>query len=102
LAAIQRILTGNQYMTVYKAIKPEADAAAQLAYDLLTNTPVPAEMMQGKTVNNGKIDVASVLLTPIVATKDNIKDTVVKDGFWTVQQICTPEYADACKAARLE
>lgn len=85
-------------MTVYKAIKPEADAAAQLAYDLLTNTPVPAEMMQGKTVNNGKIDVASVLLTPIVATKD----TVVKDGFWTVQQICTPEYADACKAARLE
>jgi D-xylose transport system substrate-binding protein len=53
-------------------------------------------------VNNGKIDVASVLLTPIVATKDNIKDTVVKDGFWTVQQICTSEYADACKAAGLE
>jgi D-xylose ABC transporter substrate-binding protein len=102
LAAIQRILTGDQYMTVYKAIEPEADAAAQLAYDLLTNTPVPAEMTQGKTVNNGKIDVASVLLTPIVVTKDNIKDTVVKDGFWTVQQICTSDYADACKAAGLE
>jgi D-xylose ABC transporter substrate-binding protein len=102
LAAIQRILTGDQYMTVYKAIKPEADAAAQLAYDLLTNTPVPAEMAQDKTTNNGKIDVPSVLLTPIVVTKDNIKDTVVKDGFWTVQQICTPEYADACKAAGLE
>jgi D-xylose transport system substrate-binding protein len=48
LAAIQRILTGNQYMTVYKAIKPEADAAAQLAYDLLTNIPVPAEMTQAR------------------------------------------------------
>ena len=35
LAAIQRILAGEQYMTVYKAIKPEAEAAAQLAYDLL-------------------------------------------------------------------
>jgi D-xylose transport system substrate-binding protein len=102
LAAIQRILTGDQYMTVYKAIKPEADAAAELAYDLLTNTPVPADMTQGKTTNNGTIDVPSVLLTPIVVTKDNIKDTVVQDGFWTVQQICTAEYADACKAAGLE
>jgi D-xylose transport system substrate-binding protein len=102
LAAIQRILTGEQYMTVYKAIKPEAEAAAQLAYDLLTGTQVPADMTQGKTVNNGKIDVASVLLTPVAVTKDNIKDTVVKDGFWTVQQICTSEYTDACTAAGLE
>jgi D-xylose transport system substrate-binding protein len=101
LAAIQRILVGEQYMTIYKAIKPEADAAAELAYDLMTNTPVPASMTNGKTVNNGSIDVPSVLLTPVVVTKDNIKDTVVKDGFWTVQQICTADYADACKAAGL-
>jgi D-xylose transport system substrate-binding protein len=102
LAAIQRILSGEQYMTVYKAIKPEAEAAAQLAYDLLTDTAVPADMTQGKTVNNGTIDVPSVLLTPIVVTKDNVQDTVVKDGFWTVEQICTTDYADACKAAGLE
>ena len=102
LAGIQRILAGEQYMTVYKAIKPEADAAAQLAYDLLTNTSVPADMTNGKTVNNGKIDVPSVLLTPIAVTKDNIKDTVVKDGFWTVQQICTADYAAACTAAGLQ
>jgi len=102
LAAIQRILSSDQYTTVYKAIKPEAEAAAQLAYDLLTDTAVPADMTQGKTVNNGTIDVASVLLTPIVVTKDNIKDTVVKDSFWTVQQVCTTEYADACTAAGLQ
>jgi D-xylose transport system substrate-binding protein len=102
LAAIQRILIGQQYMTVYKAIKPEAEAAAELAYDLLTNTPVPADMTQGKTTPNGKIDVPSVLLTPVVVTKDNINDTVVKDGFWTVQQICTPDYAAACQAAGLQ
>jgi D-xylose transport system substrate-binding protein len=101
LAAIQRILTGQQYMTVYKAIKPEADAAAQLAYDLLTNTPVPADMTQGKTTHNGTIDVPSVLLAPVAVIKENIKDTVVADGFWTVDQICTPDYADACKAAGL-
>jgi D-xylose transport system substrate-binding protein len=102
LAAIQRILVGQQYMTVYKAIRPEAEAAADLAYDLLMKKPVPAAMTGGKTVNNGKMDVPSVLLTPIAVTKANIKDTVVKDGFWTAAQICTGEYAGACKAAGLD
>jgi D-xylose transport system substrate-binding protein len=102
LAAIQRILIGEQYMTVYKAIKPEADAAAELAYDLLTKTAVPDSMTAGKTTNNGTIDVPSVLLTPVAVTKDNINDTVVKDGFWTVDQICTADYASACAAAGLK
>jgi D-xylose transport system substrate-binding protein len=102
LAAIQRILVGDQYMTVYKAIKPEAEAAAELAYDLLTNTAVPASMTNGKTTNNSVIDVPSVLLTPVAVTKDNIKDTVVADGFWTVDQICTADYAAACTAAGLK
>jgi D-xylose transport system substrate-binding protein len=102
LAAIQRILVGDQYMTVYKAIKPEAEAAAELAYDLLTNTPVPASMTNGKTVNNSVIDVPSVLLTPVAVTKDNIATTIVADGFWTVDQICTTDYAAACTAAGLK
>jgi len=101
LAAIQRILSGEQYMTVYKAIKPEAEAAAQLAYDLLTNTKVPASMTESKTVNNGTFDVPSVLLTPVAVTKDNVKTTVVKDGFWTVQQICTGAYSSTCQTAGL-
>jgi len=101
LAGIQRILADEQYMTIYKAIKPEAEAAAELAFDLLTGTTVPADMTAGKTVPNGKIDVPSVLLTPIAVTKDNIKTTVVADGFWTVDQICTADYAAACQAAGL-
>ena len=102
LAGIQRILVGEQYMTVYKAIKPEAEAAAQLAYDLLTDAKVPTDMTNGKTVNNGTIDVPSVLLTPIAVTRNNIKDTVVADNFWTVNQICTADYADACKTVGLQ
>ena len=101
LAGIQRILAGEQYMTVYKAIKPEAEAAAQLAFDLLTKTAVPASMTNGKTVNNGTIDVPSVLLTPVAVTKDNVNSTVVADGFWTTAQICTADYASACKDAGL-
>lgn len=101
LAGIQRILAGEQYMTVYKAIKPEAESAAQLAFDLFSDVKIPADMTGGKVVNNGKMDVPSVLLTPVAVTKDNIKDTVVKDKFWTSEQICTTDFADACKAAGL-
>jgi len=101
LAAIQRIVTGDQYMTVYKAIKPEAEQAAELAYDLATGKSVPSSMVTG-TVDNGAAQVKSVLLTPVAVTKTNVKDTVVKDGFWSVSDICTTQYADACKAAGLQ
>src|SRR5215471_8605450 len=99
LAAIQRILIGEQYMTVYKAIAPEAEGAATLAVDLVNGTAVPASMTNGKTVNNGNKDVPSVLLTPVAVTKDTIKTTVVADKFWTATDICTSQYASACSAA---
>jgi D-xylose transport system substrate-binding protein len=99
LPAIQRILAGEQYMTVYKAIKPEAETAAELAFNLATGKAIPADTTQGKTVNNGKKDVPSVLLTPVAVKKDNVKDTVVKDGFWSKDQICSGTYAEACKTA---
>jgi D-xylose transport system substrate-binding protein len=98
LAAIQRIVAGDQYMTVYKAIKLEAEAAAQAAIDLLNGkTPASATAK----VNNGKIDVPSILLDPVAVTKDNVKDTVIKDGFWKVTDVCTTAFADACKAASI-
>ena len=99
LAAIQRILIGEQYMTVYKAIAPEAEGAAQLAVDLVNGTAVPSSMTNGKTVNNGTKDVPSVLLTPVAVTKDTVKTTVVADKFWTATDICTAQYASACTAA---
>jgi D-xylose transport system substrate-binding protein len=101
LAAVQRIVLGEQYMTVYKAIKPQAEAAATIAFHLASGKPVPAEITGGKTVNNGKKDVPSVLLVPVAVTKENLKDTVIADGFWTKEQICTQQYAEACKAAGL-
>src|SRR5215207_3268842 len=72
LEAVQRILAGTQYMTVYKATKPEAKAAADIAVALAQGKPIPAGMITTKT-NNGSTDVPSVLLTPQAATKDNIK-----------------------------
>jgi D-xylose transport system substrate-binding protein len=98
LAAIQRIVAGEQYMTVYKAIKPEAYAAADLAYALVQGEHPTMDA----TVDNGKLDVPAKLLTPVAVTKDNIMDTIVKDGFYTAAQICTAAYQSACDAAGIK
>jgi len=95
LAAIQRILAGDQYMTVYKAIIPEAEAAAQLAVALGRGEDPPPNVINGKTDNNKK-QVPSVLLTPVAVTADNVQDTIIKDGFWKVSEICTGEFKAAC------
>jgi len=99
LAAIQRILIGDQFMTVYKAIQPEAEAAAQLAVELLQGTTPTATTAP---VNNGVEDVPSILLEPISVTKDNVADTVIADGFHSAADVCTPEYEAACTAAGIE
>ncbi|BCJ78152.1 ABC transporter substrate-binding protein [Catellatospora sp. IY07-71] len=97
LAAIQRIVNGDQYMTVYKAFQPEADKAAELAVALVKGEKPTTD----RTVDNGAVDVPSFLLEPQAVNKQNIKDTVVADKLYTVEQICTQTYAAACQAAGL-
>lgn len=93
LTALQRILTGDQYMTVYKAIKPQARLAAEVAVTLVRGDEVTAPT---------EIDgVPTTLLEPVAVTVDTIADTVIADGFWRVEDICTPAYAAACAAAGL-
>jgi D-xylose transport system substrate-binding protein len=99
LAAIQRILIGEQYMTVYKAIKPEAEQAAELAVNLVNGNRGGADALAKEKVDNGQKDVASILLEPVAVTKANIKDTIVKDNFHPASQICSGEAASACTAA---
>ncbi|MFC7918315.1 MULTISPECIES: sugar ABC transporter substrate-binding protein [unclassified Streptomyces] len=101
LAAIQRIVAGTQSATVYKAYKPEADTAAELAVALLDGKDVKSLATTEVTSGSGD-KVPAKLLTPVSVTKANIKDTVVKDGLYTVDQICTAQYAAACKAAGLQ
>ncbi|WP_217236204.1 sugar ABC transporter substrate-binding protein [Streptomyces sp. AC555_RSS877] len=101
LAGIQRIVAGTQSSTVYKAFKPEADAAAQLAVNLLDGKSI--DDLATETLTSGSGDkVPSQLLTPVSVTVDNINDTVIKDKLYTVADICTADYAAKCKAAGLE
>lgn len=94
LSAIQRIVAGNQYMTVYKALRLQAQTAAEAAYALLNGE----EPVTATTVNG----IPAVLLEPVPVTVDTIMDTVVADGFYTVDEICTSDYAQACAAAGIE
>lgn len=81
--ACQRIVKGTQTMTVYKPIRPLAYDAVDAAMKLAKKQPVQAP----DKVNNGKKDVPSILLTPIVVDKSNIDATVIKDGYHTHQDV---------------
>jgi D-xylose transport system substrate-binding protein len=96
---IQNILSGDQCMTVYKAVKKEADAASKLAIALATGKQPPAGLVNGKT-NDTARDVPSVLLTPEAITKDNVK-VVFDDGFLKKTDVCTGKYASLCTQAGL-
>jgi D-xylose transport system substrate-binding protein len=100
-AAIQRILTGEQYSTIYLAIKQQAETSAEIAVAAAQGKDAPADVVDAK-VDNGAKQVPSVLLSPIAVTKDNIDDTVIKDGFLTVDEICTGSYKSACKEAGIQ
>jgi D-xylose transport system substrate-binding protein len=101
VAGLQRILTGEQFMTVYKEIEPEANIAAELALALAAGEEIPKELggIATEEVNNGKTEVPSILLKPIAVTKGNVKSTVVADGFVEASELCEGVYASACKEA---
>ncbi|MFD0773144.1 sugar ABC transporter substrate-binding protein [Streptomonospora algeriensis] len=96
IAGIQRLVSGEQYMTVYKAIRPEATVAAEMAVAAATGEDYEgnSEYSLTKVEDNGGNEVKSVLIDPIPVTVDEIEDTVISDGFYTVDEICTDRYAD--------
>lgn len=83
LVAMQRIAAGTQAMTIYKPLHTLAQGAAELAVKMGTGKPVIAR----QTVNNGAIDVPSVLFDVVTVTKANIDDTVVKDKLYRREEI---------------
>jgi D-xylose transport system substrate-binding protein len=83
LAAVISIAQGTQAMTVYKSIVNEAERAAEEAVRLAKGEKTHAD----GTISNGKINVPAIMLKPVVVTRDNIKTTVVKDGFQTLKRI---------------
>jgi D-xylose transport system substrate-binding protein len=93
---LQNILNGDQCMTVYKAVKKEADAAAQLAVGLAKGEKPPAPQTI-KDPQSGA-DVPAVLLQPVAITIDNVND-VVADGYVKKDELCAGSFASKCADA---
>jgi D-xylose transport system substrate-binding protein len=101
LAGIQRILAGEQLMTVYQPIIDIAESSAELAVPIAQGKQPPADLAKDK-VDNGAKQVPSVLLDTIAIQPDNIESTVVKQGFLDAGEICTGKYAKDCKEAGVQ
>ena len=98
LAAIQRIVAGQQAMTIYKPIKIEAETAAEVAVKLAQGDEVGDTSDTGVELTEYE-GVPSYIFDPISVTVDNVADTVIADGFYSADEICTEDYADACAEA---
>jgi D-xylose transport system substrate-binding protein len=97
LQGIQNIVNGDQCMTVYKAIKKEADAAAKLAIALAKGEKPTAP----SSINNGTKDVPAVFETPVAVTKDTIKDYIGQPDFPKKEEICAGKLASKCSGLGL-
>jgi D-xylose transport system substrate-binding protein len=83
LDAVQRVVEGKQTMTIYKPIQPLAFAAVDAAVKLARGEKVDAK----DKINNGKIDVPSLLFEPMVLDKNNVMQTVIKDGYHKLEDV---------------
>jgi len=94
VSALQRIIAGDQYATIYKAMKEQAEFAAVVADKLARGEEVTSDLEVDGT--------PTTLLDGVIVTVDNIMTTVVADGIYTIDEICTPAYAAACEAAGIK
>ncbi|MFC7218375.1 substrate-binding domain-containing protein [Streptomyces polyrhachis] len=95
LAGVQRIVAGEQFMSVYKPYAQEAVVAAEMAVALAKGDKLDAiapEKVDSPTTQG----VPSKIIPVVSLTKDNITDTVIKDNVYTVADICTADYKAAC------
>jgi D-xylose transport system substrate-binding protein len=83
LAAVQRIARGTQSMTIYKPLKVLATKAAEAAVALAKGKPIIAN----DAVDNGKVEVPSILNEVHTVTRDNLRETVIKDGFHSEAEV---------------
>ena len=108
LAGIQRIIAGEQFMTVYKPIKTLAESAAAAACNLATGKALDTSVFNAKE-NNGTADITTQKIPVVGVTLDgktvgtkSIVDSVIADGFYTAAAICTADFTAACAAAGIK
>ncbi|MFB7779745.1 sugar ABC transporter substrate-binding protein [Streptomyces bauhiniae] len=102
LDAVQRVLVGQQYMSVYKSYPDMAEAAAEMAVAKVQGKDIQFDALTQDRVDSPTDKQIPAKLVQVTAlTKRKIKDTVIQDGIYTVDQICTAPYESACTAVGL-
>ena len=100
LQGMENILQGYQYMSVYKPIYLEAQAAAALALYLRAGLTPPTDLVNGSTKDTqANVSVPSVLLTPVSVTTANMNATVIKDKFISASALCSAVGSSVCQQA---
>jgi D-xylose transport system substrate-binding protein len=102
LDAVQRIVAGEQFMTVYKSFLLEATNAAKMAVFKAQGRTIQFDALTQDSVDSPTQDgIPAQLVSVVPLTKSNIKQTVIQDGVYTVKDICTAEYKADCAAIGL-
>lgn len=100
-AGLQRIITGEQYNTINLPIKVFAAKTAELAVALSQGVEPPANIINGMAELPSGDEVPAYLYPTEVITIDNVANMIEPEGFWKLEDICTPTYESACREAGL-
>ncbi|MEV0372117.1 substrate-binding domain-containing protein [Streptomyces sp. NPDC050636] len=100
LPALQRLVSGAQTFTIYKQVRPEAETAAEIAFRLLRGKSIKS-LTPETADSKSKTGIPARLFNAQIVTKDNMEDTVIRDGVAPANWICTKELAAACKSLGL-
>ncbi|MFB2552238.1 sugar ABC transporter substrate-binding protein [Ensifer soli] len=89
LVNIQFVAQGKQAVEIWKKIEPLAETAATVAVDLAREPDKPAAdvIKVDRMVNNGQVDVPTIVTPVVLVTKDNVEQTVIEGGFYTKEQV---------------
>ncbi len=100
---MQRVVAGEQYMSVYKSYPDEAEAAAQMAVAKVQGKDIQFDALTQDRVNSPTTkNIPSKLVQVSALTRKNINDTVIADGIYSVGDICTAKYKAECGAIGLK
>ena len=92
LASLKLIVEGKQTMTIYKRIQPLAYGAVDAAVKLARGEKVETT----ETIDNAFKKVPAILLEPVAVDRDNLLSTMVKDGYHTLEEICSGLPTEKC------
>jgi D-xylose transport system substrate-binding protein len=92
---VQRVVAGTQAFTIYKPYRDEANAAVEMAIDLVTGKSL-SSVAPTKSDNGTSSSIPSDLIATTILTQKNVQQTVIAGGLYTAAKICTGQYASAC------